>query len=762
MVQYPLIAEIHVTGIVQGVGFRPFIYRIATANNLTGYVRNRGDATVKIVIEGTQDKISEFLKDLKNKKPSISQIQRINVTYKDDKKEFSNFKIIHSSKVKELKGSVIPPDIAICDECVKELRSPEDPRLDHFFITCTNCGPRYTTILQLPYDRKNTTMQNFKMCSFCQSEYKNPTNRRFHAQTVACPNCGPKAILTTNQGKPIDDNDPIRKAGRLIEEGNILAIKGYGGFHVATAAKKDSPIRRLRTAKHRVQKPFAIMARDMETIHTFANVSLEEEKMLSSPQRPIILLDKSRDYYLSELITPGLHNIGVMLPYTGMHMMLFDRVKEPAFVMTSANPPNEPIVMSNIEAYRKLGSTVDYFLIHTRDIAQRCDDSVIRFHNKQPSFIRRSRGYAPAPIHLKQPSNKCVLAVGAEENVTACIIVDDKAFISQYIGDVENLETLFFLEETIHHLQKLTNVKIEIVACDLHPKFATSTLAMELAESFGTPLKAVQHHHAHIMSLMGEYGLDEMIGIACDGYGYGLDGKAWGGETLLCVGDEFKRVGHLEEQPLVGGDQASRYPVRMGAGMLRNVEGVEDWLMSKKDSLPHGKEEVDTILNQLEKGRLFKTTTSCGRVLDGISAILDVCKKRTYQGEPAMKLESIARGGKNLLKLVPEIHGQILDTSKLAEAIFDTKDKLSEADLAYSAQSYLAEGLAQLAITAAMEDDVKSIGFSGGVGYNKHIITKIKMKIENEGFRFYAHQKLPAGDGGISFGQAFKVALESN
>lgn len=502
------------------------------------------------------------------------------------------------------------------------------------------------------------------------------------------------------------------------------------------------------------------MARDIETIHTFAKVNPEEEKMLSSPQRPIILLDKSRDYYLSELIAPGLHNIGVMLPYTGMHIMLFDQVEEPAFVMTSANPPNEPIVTGNTEAFRKLGSTVDYLLIHTRDIAQRCDDSVIRFHNKQRCFIRRSRGYAPTPIHLKKPSNKCVLAVGAEENVTVCIIVDDKAFISQYIGDVESLETLFFLKETISHLQKLTNVKIETVACDLHPKFATSTLALELAEIFGTPLTAVQHHHAHIMSLMGEYGLDEIIGIACDGYGYGTDGKAWGGETLLCVKEGFKRVGQLEEQPLVGGDLASRYPLRMGAGMLRKVEGVEDWLMSKKEFLPHGKEEVYTILNQLEKGRLFQTTTSCGRVLDAISAILDVCNKRTYQGEPAMKLESIATGGKLLLKLEPEINGQILSTSKLAETIFDIRNKLSVADLAYSAQSYLADGLAQLAIIAAMDEDVNSVGFSGGVGYNKHIATTIRRKIEGEGLKFYVHQALPAGDGGISFGQAYKVALE--
>lgn len=504
------------------------------------------------------------------------------------------------------------------------------------------------------------------------------------------------------------------------------------------------------------------MARDMKTIHTFAEVNSEEEKTLFSIRKPIVLLDKSRDYHLSGLISPGLHNIGVMLPYTGLHLLLFDQVNEPAFVMTSANPPNEPIILHNAEAFRKLGSTVDYFLIHTRDIAQRCDDSVLRFHGRQPCFIRRSRGYAPAPILLKRPSNKCVLAVGAEENVTACMLVNDKAFISQYIGEVENLETLLFLKETIQHIQELTNIKIEAVACDLHPKFATSTLAKELAETFNTPIMTVQHHHAHILSLMGEFGIEEMIGIACDGYGYGSNGKAWGGEILHCAKNSFKRVGHLEEQPLVGGDLASQYPVRMAAGMLRKAEGIEDWVLSKNEFFPHGNEEVHTVLNQLERNRWFQTTTSCGRVLDAVSAILGICNKRTYQGEPAIKLESMAINGRDVLKLEPDINGGILRTTKLAEIIFDARDKISIANLAYSAQSYLAEGIAQLALTAARKEDVKTIGFSGGVAYNKQIVTVLKDKIEKEGFKFYVHQALPAGDGGISFGQAFKVALNTH
>ncbi|MCK4933912.1 carbamoyltransferase HypF, partial [Candidatus Bathyarchaeota archaeon] len=575
----------------------------------------------------------------------------------------------------------------------------------------------------------------------------------------ACPRCGPKAYLTTDQGQTIPHKDPIQEAGRLIEEGFVLAIKGYGGFHVATCTTKDPPIQKLRKAKHRAKKPFAIMSRDLKTIHTFAEVNSKEGEILSSLQKPIVLLDKSKDYYLSEQIAPGLHNVGVMLPYTGMHIMLFDEVAEPAFVMTSANSPSEPIVTQNREALEKLRSTVDYFLLHNREIAQRCDDSVVRLHNGKHCFIRRSRGYAPAPIHLHHSSSTSVLGVGAEENVTACIVVDDKAFVSQYIGDVENLETLTFLKEAIHHLLDLTNTKVDAVVCDLHPKFVTSTLAKNFAEDMNCAVYPVQHHHAHILSLMGEHGLEEMIGVACDGYGYGVDGKAWGGEILHCTRDRFARVGHLEEQPLVGGDLASQFPVRMATGILRNIDGIEEWLMSKSKHLPHGKEEAHIIIHQLHRADRIPTTSSCGRILDAVSAILNICHKRTYHGEPAIKLESMATKGQDLLKLEPEITGGVLRTTGLLEAVYDAKDVKSPADLACSVQSYLGKGLAQLAIEAAKDTGIRTIGFSGGVAYNKHITTTLMKRVREEGLEFFVHEAIPAGDGGISFGQAYKATF---
>ena len=391
-------AEIKVSGIVQGVGFRPFVYRTAVENALTGYVRNRGDAFVEIIVEGKDESVKAFLRDLRHKKPPLARIHHIKTKFSEGKNEFDRFVILRSSSEVEFSGSVIPQDVSICEACLRELRDSKDKRHDYFFITCTDCGPRYTIIERLPYDRPHTTMKQFKMCPFCQREYADPANRRFHAQTVACPKCGPKASLADRKGKVVSSKDPIREAGKLLEEGNVLAIKGYGGFHVATATTRDEPIIRLRAVKHRSQKPFAIMARDLKTIKSFSQVSEREAELLTSYVKPIVLLRKSSDYYLSDLIAPSLHNVGVMLPYTGLHYMLFDRVREPAFVMTSANPPNEPIVTDNGEAVKKLGNVVDYFLFHDRLIAQRCDDSVVRVHGKDVSFIRRSRGYAPEPI----------------------------------------------------------------------------------------------------------------------------------------------------------------------------------------------------------------------------------------------------------------------------------------------------------------------------------------------------------------------------
>jgi len=749
--------KIKVTGIVQGVGFRPFIYRIAVKNRLNGYVRNRGDAGVEILLEGEENQIENFLKDLKEKKPPLAQIYGITTLPLKGKNRHESFAIYRSSEEAELSGSVIPPDIAICNECLKELRDPKDLRYDYFFITCTDCGPRYTIIEKLPYDRENTTMRDFPMCSFCKGEYKDTLNRRFHAQTVACPKCGPKANLTTGKGELTEFKDPVREAGKLLSEGFIVAVKGYGGFHVAAATTKDEPLIRLRRVKHRSQKPFAIMAPSLKAIKTFAEIRSKEAELLTSYMRPIVLLNKSESYYLSDLIAPSLHNVGVMLPYTGLHYLLFDKVDEPAFVMTSANPPNQPIIKDDGEALKDLGEVVDYFLFHNRQIAHRCDDSVVRMHGETQVFLRRSRGYAPAPVILREKTRRCAVGLGGELNNTACILMENKAFISQHMGDVENIETREFLENATKHLIRLTNSKVEVVACDLHPKFTTTKLAQELADENGWQAVQVQHHHAHIAALMAEHGVEEVIGICCDGYGYGSDGEAWGGEILLGTHESsgFKRLAHLQRQPLIGGDMATRYPLRAAAGILHKQVDLGNWLLQNIERFPYGEEEIRIILRQLEKSGAVIKTTSCGKVLDAVAAVLGVCYERTYEGEPAMKLESLATRGRDILKLEPTIEGDILNTTAILLETFENREKLSKADLAYSAHMYLAKGLAILAIEKALENDVKTIGFSGGVACNELLALKMREIIESSGLRFLVHEAVSPGDGCLSLGQAF-------
>jgi len=746
---------VKVRGVVQGVGFRPFVYRAAVRNHLSGYVRNRGDAGVEILVEGEKENVDSFMEDLKTEKPPLAKIFELIAEQMSGSAQHKRFSILKSSEEVELSGSVIPPDVAVCDQCLKELRDSSDKRHDYFFVTCTDCGPRFTIIDDVPYDRANTRMRDFEMCSFCESEYVSPLNRRFHAQTVACPKCGPQAFLTENTGQPTKHVDPIREAGRLVSEGAIVAIKGYGGFHIAASADKDEPLARLRKVKHRSQKPFALMASSLEAAETFAEVNGAEKELLQSGQRPIVLLRKSQRHFLSELVAPGLHNVGVMLPYTGLHYMLFDLVKEPAFVMTSANPPNQPIIKDDDEALQQLSQIVDYFLFHNRKIAHRCDDSVVRVHRTKPVFIRRSRGYAPAPIILKDKSRRCVVGLGGELNNTACVLLGDKAFLSQHVGDVENLETEGFLKETVNHLVRLTNSKVEAVACDLHPKFTTTALAQELARENGWCLVQVQHHHAHVAALMAEHDADEIVGICCDGYGYGSDGEAWGGEVLHCVKKSgFERVAHLQKQPLVGGDLATRYPLRVAAAILGREPSLEEWLLGRRKLFPHGEREAEVILTQLRSLKDVVWTTSCGRVLDAVAAVLGVCHKRTYEGEPAMKLESLAMRGKSSLRIEPKFEGDTLNTAFMVQEIFRNRERVATEDLARTAHTYIAEGLAALAIEKARERGVGCIGFTGGVACNEILSSTMRRTIESSGLEFLVHEAVPPGDGGISFGQA--------
>ncbi|MEM2180519.1 MAG: carbamoyltransferase HypF [Nitrososphaeria archaeon] len=742
-----------VTGVVQGVGFRPFVYRIAVENNLKGYVKNVGDGTVEIEVEGSEADIEKFVFELFSKKPPLAKIETVKrIDFKDDL-GYKSFMVLKSDFEEKESASLIPPDIGICDECARELFDSTNRRYRYHFITCTNCGPRFTIIERFPYDRNNTSMIDFPMCNLCAEEYSNPLDRRFNAETIACPDCGPKIMLLDRYGS-IVKGDPITLSARFLDEGKILAIKGIGGFHIALSAYDDNSILKLRKWKGREQKPFAVMAKDIETVKKFAYVDELEEKILSSPFKPIVLLSMKENCNISRYVSPGLHNIGVMLPYTGVHLLIFSESKTDVLIMTSGNLPSEPITVDENDAVKNFSSIVDYYLVHDRKILHRCDDSVVRKVDGTLCFLRRSRGFVPEPLYVKDVVD--AVGVGGEENVAGCVASSNKIYLTQYVGDVENIETLEYLKSALKRMVKLTACKPKAIAHDLHPTFNTTIYAKELSSQLGVPNIPVQHHHAHIVSVMAEHGLDRTIGIAVDGFGYGSDGNAWGGEILFCEKDHFERVGHLEEHPYLGGDLAAKYPARMIFSILYKTGLIDSWLKSNIQKFPWGFKEIELLKSQLESGNHI-LTSSFGRVLDAISTLLNVCDVRTYEGEPAIKLESFARKAVGHFTIKPIIDGDVLLTAPLLKAVLENLEAVPAVELAYAAEEYLAKGVAEIAVEKAREYGVDNVSLSGGVAYNEHISKTIRKVVESNNIKLFRNMYAPAGDGCVSLGQAYLV-----
>ncbi|MEM3027177.1 MAG: carbamoyltransferase HypF [Candidatus Bathyarchaeia archaeon] len=760
-----------ISGLVQGIGFRPFVYRIALEKGLKGYVKNLGDAGVEVLIEGEDADIKAFLRDLKDKGPPQAIYTNIDVEWLTYIGDYNAFTIDESDVArKNVKLSIIPPDVSVCEDCLKDIFNPQDRHFLYPFTCCAICGPRFTVIKNLPYDRDRTTMSEFPMCKECGHEYANPLDRRFNAQTICCPRCGPKMALYDRKGRIIEDEkDPIEAAARLLEEGFILAIKGIGGIHIAAGTVEDEPLMRLRRRRRKPNKPFAIMSPSLEEVRKYAIVSKDEEELLTSFARPIVVLRKQDPFPLSDLISPGLHTVGVMLPYSGIHYLLFHYMsrKQPALVMTSANFPGEPMVISNNEAFERLGGIADYFLLHDRDIWTRCDDSVLRVIDGRRIFLRRSRGYVPMPIALPFSSNFVIGAMGAELSSTAAILKNDRAYLTQHIGDLEGPDSLEFLRGTLKHFMGLLGLsRLDALACDMHPAFLSRTVASELSEELGIPVIDVQHHHAHLASLMAEAGMkpgEEIVGIVCDGYGYGMDGTAWGGEILVGDYKGFERVGHLEPQPMPGGDLCTQRYGRMLQGILYKAmprEELREFLIKECIRGFHsGAMEVDMVFDQLEKGIYTPKTTSAGRLLDAVSCLLGVAFKRTYEGEGAIKLEAFAaKGDRNSLEIPIEIEDQgsvlVLKTSRMVKAVLELRNLYRRNDLACAFQKALGMGLAEMAVRVARDRGIGIIGFTGGVAYNEAINQVIRRRVEGEGYRFLRHELVPCGDGGLSLGQA--------
>jgi hydrogenase maturation protein HypF len=782
--------RIHITGIVQGVGFRPFVYGLAVRLDLTGWVRNTS-AGVDIEIEGERSAMEQFVHKLRSEAPPLAVIDEL--TFEPlPVNGFSSFEIIHSQPV-EGAFQPISPDICVCVDCLKEMQSPSDRRHHYPFTNCTNCGPRFTIITDIPYDRPNTSMASFELCPDCRDEYTDPLNRRFHAQPVACPVCGPEVWIEP-EGEP--GENPIYKAQRLLSEGKILGIKGLGGFHLACDAESPETVSLLRERKLRVDKPFALMMPDIETVVKHCIISPSEKILLESRARPVVILKRRPGSPIAGEVAPRQDTIGVMLPYTPLHYLLFERFSGNGFepvkvlVMTSGNLSEEPIATDNDEARSRLAGLADAFLMNNRPIRTRCDDSVVKVielascslendiqvgSRETIQYYRRSRGYAPAPINLpwKTP---VILAAGAELKNTFCFTRERSAFLSHHIGDMENYETLQSYQDGIEHFERLFHLKPKAVAYDLHPDYLATRYALRRSEKEGLPAIGIQHHHAHIAACMADNNLPPekvVIGVSFDGTGYGTDEKIWGGEFLIASYQEspgygidytgFRRAGHLSYFPLPGGDAAIRTPARTALACLWQAR------INWEDKLPSVQalsEEEKTILSsQLEHRLNTPLTSSMGRLFDAASALAGVRQRVNYEAQAAIEFEALAEMSESEV-----YHFDIIEPNEGDQPI-----KIDPTPVLHSLIQDVFRGTPVSAVSARFHNGcaqmvlrmcqalykntgLREAALSGGVWQNSVLLQKTVSLLEKNGFTVYIHQRVPTNDGGLALGQAVIAA----
>ena len=753
------LARICVRGVVQGVGFRPFVYQLATKYNLKGWVCNTSE-DVKIEVEGETEAIEHFLLALREQAPPQASIEDITIQHPvATHKKYQDFKI-HRSVAEAGKYQLISPDIATCNDCLREVFSPDNRRYRYPFTNCTNCGPRFTIIEDIPYDRPRTTMRRFQMCPECRREYDDPLNRRFHAQPNACPRCGPTLELLDVDGSPVNVDDVITATSQLLREGKIIAIKGLGGFLLACDATNETAINLLRQRKMRPFKPLAIMVSSIEEAKKHCYVNQEEEKLLTSPHSPIVLMKWKAGSPVSPAVAPNLEFLGVMLAYTPLHHILLSETGLP-LVMTSGNLSEEPIAKDNDEAVKRLSRIVDYFLTHNRDIYARYDDSVTMVERGTSQLIRRARGYAPYPIHLNFNSQQ-ILGCGAELKNTFCLTREKYAFLSQHIGDLENMETLEHFTNTITLYKKLFRIEPDIIAYDLHPDYLATKYARALAtESADSRLVPVQHHHAHIVSGMVDNGLESpVIGVALDGTGYGTDGNIWGGEFLVADFQGFTRMGHLEYLPLPGGALAIKKPFRTAIGYLLSLLGET----ALKLDLPFLKGvdsmEITIIQQQTEKKLNSPLTSSCGRLFDAVSALIGVRGEVEYEAQAAVELEMLAGNeatetGSYPFYVTEQDGLSLVQLQDLFSAIIhDLQGDTTQAIISARFHNTIARMIRELCQVISDKTGITRVVLSGGVFQNRLLLRKTVSLLEASGFEVFTHRQVPCNDAGISLGQA--------
>jgi len=753
--------QISANGVVQGVGFRPYIYNLATRFSLSGFVQNDSSG-VFIDVEGCDSSVDEFLTCLAKSPPPHAIIEDIHYTTLPPK-GYKDF-IIEESAIKETNTTMICADISTCPDCLKELFDTMDRRYRYPFINCTNCGPRFTIVKDIPYDRKNTTMSDFRMCHDCSSEYHDPQSRRFHAQPNACPVCGPQLMLLNNEGFTVQTQDPISTVCTLLQDGKIVAVKGLGGYHIACDALNSNAVSLLRKRKYREDKPFAVMMDTIDTIKHFCYINAMEEALLLSTKKPIVLLKKKSDCAIPHDIAPDNLYLGVMLPYTPLHHLIIRESGLP-LVMTSGNVSDEPIAYKDNEALERLKGIVDYFLVHDRDIFMRCDDSVVKVVEDNEMIIRRSRGYAPFPVRLQYAFPKPVLACGAFLKNTFCLARGNHAFLSHHIGDLENTETMNSYETAIEHYKRLFSIEPEVIAYDLHPEYLSTKYA--LAQRDDMFKIGVQHHHAHIVSCMAENGIHhKVIGVAFDGLGYGDDGNFWGGEFFIADLSGYERAGHLDYVPMPGGEQSIKEPWRMAISYLYHLYGNDIPMLRLFNNPRFIQEKKDTfgiLFKMLSRKINSPLTSSVGRLFDAVASLLGLQHSVNFEGQAAVKLESIADERETGhypfdINTNAGAHCNMLIVIQwqpvIKKIIEDMYHKTSIPIISARFHNSIVEMVVQVCTMLRNSKGIKDVVLSGGVFQNNFLFTRLVKKLKLQGFTVYSHTKVPSNDGGISLGQA--------
>ncbi|MBI5640731.1 MAG: carbamoyltransferase HypF [Nitrospirae bacterium] len=771
--------HISIKGVVQGVGFRPFVFSLANELSVKGFITNTSDG-VSITAEG--DNLDIFLERLRKEAPPLAKIMSMDISPAGCAgfKDFS----IHES-VDTGSFTLVSSDISICADCLRELLDPEDRRFLYSFINCTNCGPRYSITRSVPYDRVNTTMHVFTMCRACEAEYRNPCNRRFHAQPNACPVCGPRISLIFGDETPAVGPEGLRKTTELLKDGKIVAIKGLGGFHLSCDAGNIDAVERLRERKRRNNKPFALMAGDVNTIKKFCHVSEYEELLLASPSRPIVLLRKRKDTEMPEAVSPNNRHLAFMLPYTPIHYLLFRMPQAAApdvLVMTSGNISDEPIVIHNEDAVSKLSGLADAFLLHDRGIFMRVDDSVVRVRGRDPVvektgpswssipdlslfFIRRSRGYVPDPIPLNSDGPD-VLGCGADLKNTFTLTKGRYAIPSQHIGDMENYETLRFFEETLRNLKMVYRAEPVAIAYDLHPGYLSTQWALKQgvdACSTAVTTCGIQHHYAHIASVMAEKGLeDKVIGVAFDGNGYGEDGTLWGGEFLIADLAGYRRAGHIAAVPLPGGEAAIREPWRIAVGYIIKAAGHEIWEYLEPSGFvqKYGREKIGNIIRISEQKSLSPLSSGAGRLFDAVSALIGVCDRNTFEGEAAMALESLVMddlGDDYAVDISFKDPMEIDFSMTFLSILSDIRLGVEKGIIAAKFHNAVAFSVVKVVVKLALTNNLKKVVLSGGVFQNFHLLNRVVKDLRREGLQVFVNELVPCNDAGISLGQAYII-----